>query len=305
MWQRLVVYIACFSAMFFWSLSFIWYKDIYPHLTPFVTIFSRLVISSVLIFITAFVFRSLQRIEKNDYKNILLLAFFEPFMYFMGESLGMQRVSPTTGSVIISIVPLLVPVAAYFYLKERLMIKNVIGIVISCSGVVLVVLDRNFEFSASLSGVMLMGLSVIAATFYSVILKQMADKYNLLTLIGWQNTMGAVMFVPLVFIFEPNGLSPEKFTPQAMIPLFKLAVFASSLAFMLYTFSVKKLGAVRANIFTNLIPVITAQLSMYYLHEKLLFHNLVGIGLVIGGLLLAQIKPLKYRNRLLQMSNNR
>ena len=291
--KRIIVYIACLAAMWFWSLSFIWYKDVYVYFTPFATVFLRLIISSVLLFSAAFLFNKLQKIRKGDYKNILLLSVFEPLLYFVGESLGMLYVSPTTASVIISMIPLLVPIAAFYFLKERFLIKNIIGIIVSCAGVVLVVLNKDYAFSVSLKGVLLLSISVVAAVFYSVTLKKLADVYNPLTLIAWQNSFGILLFLPLVLIFERHSLHSGLFALDPMIPLFKLAIFASSGAFILYAFSVKHLGAVKANIFTNLIPVLTALLSFWLLNEQLLFHNILGIVIVIGGLVLSQLNPMR------------
>lgn len=279
--------------MVFWSLSFIWYKEVYRYFTPFTTVFFRLIISSVLLFSIAFLLKRLQPIRKSDRKNILLLAFFEPLLYFIGESLGMQFISPTTASVIISVIPLIVPVLAFYVLREKLLIKNIVGIFISCCGVVLVVINKNYEFTVSSKGIFLLLISVVAAVFYSVYLKKLADIYNPLTLIAWQNVVGAFMFLPLVLIFEPNTFRNFSYPAVSLIPLLKLAIFASSLAFLFYTYSVQKLGAVKANIFTNLIPVLTAFFSFLLLNEKLLVHNIVGIFIVILGLILSQINPVK------------
>jgi drug/metabolite transporter (DMT)-like permease len=282
--------------MLFWSLSFIWYKDVYKFFTPFTTVFLRLVISSAFIFSAALLFKKLEKIRKGDFKKIFLLSLFEPLLYFVGESLGMLYVSATTASVIISMIPLLVPIAAYYFLKERLLIKNIIGIFISCCGVVLVVLNKDLLFNISLKGLLLLFLSVFAAVFYSVTLKKLADVYNPLTLIAWQNTFGIFTFLPLVLIFEPHGIHADLFAIEPLIPLLKLAIFASSGAFLLYAYSVRHLGAVKANIFTNLIPVLTALLSFWLLNERLLAHNIFGIILVIGGLILSQLNPMVLNN---------
>jgi drug/metabolite transporter (DMT)-like permease len=303
--KRIIVYIACLAAMLFWSLSFIWYKDVYVYFTPFTTVFLRLVISAILLFSAALVFNRLQKIRKADYLNIFLLSLFEPLLYFVGESLGMLYVPATTASVIISMIPLLVPIAAYYFLKERLLIKNIIGIVISCVGVVLVVLNGEFEFSVSLKGLLLLSISVVAAVFYSVTLKKLADVYNPLTLIAWQNSFGVLTFLPLVLIFEPHGLHAGLFALEPMIPLLKLAIFASSGAFILYAFAVKHLGAVKANIFTNLIPVLTALLSFLLLNERLHMHNIIGIAVVIGGLILSQLNPRMLNNKLIKRVSRR
>lgn len=301
--SRLPVYILCLLAMVFWSLSYLWYKEVYLYFTPFATVFYRLAISSVLVFSTAFLFKKLQKVKQEDWVKFLFLAFFEPFLYFIGESQGMKYISPTAASVIISIIPLIVPVAAYFFLKERLLIKNIVGIVLSCVGVVMVALNGNYEFSLSLQGVLLLLISVLAAVCYSIFLKILADSYNPFTLIAWQNTIGAVMFFPLVFIFERDSLDVSLFTINSAIPLFKLALFASSLAFMFYSYSVRRLGAIKANIFTNLIPVITAFCSFLLLDEKLLTHNILGIIIVISGLVLSQLNPVSMIKNVMRKGN--
>lgn len=297
--RKAIVYAGILLAMVLWSFSFIWYKDVYLYLQPFTTIFTRLVVSSALLFLFSWWFKKLQRIKPEDYKLILLLAFFEPFLYFIGESLGMQIMTPTAAAVIIAIVPLLVPIAAFFILHEKLSVKNILGIVISFFGVLLVILNKDFEIKISLLGVLLMLIAVTGAVFYSILLKKLTDKYNPFTLITWQNTIGAVLFLPLVLIFDVKDWNMTMLSPKAAIPVLELAVFASSMAFLLYTNGVRKLGAVRANIFTNLIPVMTASFSFWLLHERLVFHNIVGIVVVIGGLVLSQLDSINtYRNKM-------
>jgi drug/metabolite transporter (DMT)-like permease len=297
--KKAVVYSGVLLAMIFWSFSFIWYKDVYLYLQPFTTIFARLVISSLLLFLFSWSFKKLQKVKPSDYKFILLLAFFEPFLYFIGESLGMQIMSPTSAAVIIAIVPLLVPVLAFFMLSEKLSVKNIAGIILSFFGVLLVITNKDFEFQASPAGVLLMLMAVIGAVFYSVLLKKLTATYNPFTLITWQNTIGAVLFLPLVVVFDVKDWSTSMLSLKAAVPLLELAIFASSVAFLLYTNGVRKIGAVRANIFTNLIPVITAFLSFLLLHEQLLFHNIIGILVVIGGLVLSQLDSINsYKNKM-------
>ncbi|MEA3444978.1 MAG: DMT family transporter, partial [Bacteroidota bacterium] len=100
--EQFRIYAAIILAMIFWSLSFVWYKEIYQFLKPITVIFLRLIISSVILLIATSLMGRLQKIEKKDIKLIMVLAFFEPFLYFVGESFGMSYVSPVLGSVIIS-----------------------------------------------------------------------------------------------------------------------------------------------------------------------------------------------------------
>ncbi|NJK94964.1 MAG: EamA family transporter [Bacteroidales bacterium] len=61
----LLVYSGVIVAMVCWSLSFIWYKDIYHFLSPFTTILFRLTISGVILFTVSFILGQLQKVKKK------------------------------------------------------------------------------------------------------------------------------------------------------------------------------------------------------------------------------------------------
>ena len=72
--------------------------------------------------------------------------------------------------------------------------------------------------------------------------------------------------------------------------LLLLAVLASSLSYVLYTYSVSQLGVARSNVYTNTIPVFTAGFSYFLIHEEITLFKMIGIVIVILGLILSQIK---------------
>ena len=80
------------------------------------------------------------------------------------------------------------------------------------------------------------------------------------------------------------------FNLPAFIAILKLAIFASCIAFILYTYSIKNLGINDANMFINIIPVLTAVFAWYILDDALTFRKIVGICVVITGLFIAQVK---------------
>ena len=288
--NKVWVYSALVLSMIFWSLSFVWYKDIYQYLKPFTLIFFRLIISSILMLTATTLIGRLQKIKKEDRRLIFTLAFFEPLLYFIGESLGMQYVSPTVGAVIIATIPLLVPIAAFYFLKEKLTVLNLFGIAFSTLGVCLVLLDNTFSFVASPKGVMLLFVAVTAAVFYSIILMKASAKYNTLTIITYQNTIGVFYFLPLFFIFEFQYFKDIEFSSDMLIPLFEMAVFASTLAFLLFTYAIRQIGVSKANIFANLIPVFTAIFAFWLFGEEFYLQKIIGILVVIGGLFLSQFR---------------
>jgi drug/metabolite transporter (DMT)-like permease len=98
------------------------------------------------------------------------------------------------------------------------------------------------------------------------------------------------MFLPLFLIFDLKDFAGIEHDFKAIMNLAFLAIFGSSIAFILYNYSVKTIGATRTETFTNLIPVITAIFAWYMLGEELGLKKLIGIGVVLIGLFLSQMK---------------
>ena len=299
-----IVYISIVLAMVCWAFSFVWVKEVYVSYGPLTTVFFRLVIATLLMLTYGWVSKKLLKIEKQDYLTFLLLAFFEPFLYFMGESFGLMYVSSTMGAIIIATIPLFSPIAASRFHGEKLALRNFIGIILSFIGVGIVVFDDSLNFIASPPGIGLLFLAVFSAIAYTVVLKNLSFRYNATTIITYQNFIGVFFFFPLWLIFESRTLLTTSFNPHAFIAIIKLAVFASCLAFILYTYSLKKLGMNNANIFINIIPVLTAIFAWYILDEPLSLRKMSGIAVVIIGLFIAQFRMKKFIARLVSIQQD-
>ena len=72
-----------------------------------------------------------------------------------------------------------------------------------------------------------------------------------------------------------------------------LGVFCSAVAYALWAFAFSKLGASKANVYSNLIPVFTAIFSYFIIHESLTANKIIGILVVVVGLVLSQLKAKK------------
>lgn len=288
--KDLVIYISLIVAMSFWSLSFVWYKIAYISFGPISTIFLRLILAAVFLFIMAFVLKRYKPIKKKDLKLFILLAFFEPFLYFLGESYGIEHVSSTLAAVIISTIPLFTLFVAYYYFSEKLTFINIVGIGVSFIGVVMVIFYKGIGSDISLKGILLMFVAVFAAIGYNIFVKKLVKDYKPIMIVGYQNMIGILFFAPLFFILEFKSIDISLISSKAIIAVIELAVFASSFAFILFTYAVREIGIAKANVFANVIPALTAVFAFFMINESFNVVKSIGIGLVITGLLLSQLK---------------
>ena len=277
-------------SMICWAFSFVWIKQAFISFNPLTIVVMRLAISAVLLFVILKLLKQLIPMLRKDIKWFMLLAFFEPFVYFMGESFGLELVSSTVGAVIISTIPLFAPITDRLFFKSRISYTNIIGILVSFSGVLFLIFKDDFSLAAPLKGILLMFLAVFAALGYSTVLKKVPGNYNAVSIITYQNAIGCLYFLPLFFIYDLPHLGDKPFTGEALYAVISLAVVASSLAFIFFTYGMRIIGITKANVFVNMIPVFTAVIAWWVLDEVITLQMLTGILLVIGGVFVSQIK---------------
>ena len=291
------VYFLVILAMIFWGFTFVAFKFANQSFRPITIVAFRLFVSLFFLFGFALLFKRLNRIRKKDQKWFLLMAIAEPFFYFLGEAYGLTLVSATIGAVIISTIPLITPFGAYYLYREKLTRMNYIGLVISFGGVLLVVLNKSGGLAANPLGILLMFVAVLSAVGYTLVVKRLADDYTPLTMTAYQSLYGLILFIPLFLIFEVPHLNLNGVTTPSLLAVIYLGVFGSGICFIFMAIGIRELGASKANIFANLIPVVTAILSFLLLKEAMPLLKILGIFIVIVGLLMSQVSSLRvHRN---------
>jgi len=280
--------------MVFWSFSFIWTRVAIQSFPPMTLITLRLIIASALLFGVSKVSGKFQRIRKKDLKLFLLLAFFEPFVYYVGETYGLTMVESTLAAVIISTIPLFAPVLAFVVLRERIGWFNILGILVSLLGVFFVIYEPGGGFNANPWGIALLFLAVFAAICYATTLRKISTDYSTLNVIFYQSLLGLFFFVPTFLLADFHTIRNMKVSGESFLALMMLSVFASVIAFVLFAWAVRKVGVTRTNVFVNLIPVFTAILSWLILNEMITLVKWFGIAVVVLGLFVSQWGKIRF-----------
>jgi drug/metabolite transporter (DMT)-like permease len=279
--------------MIFWSFSFIWFKVANKTFHPITIVFIRLFFSVIIMTTFLVLTRSYMKIKKRDRKLFLMLALFEPFLYFLGESFGLTYVSATVCSVLISTIPVFATLGAWLIFRERLKAINYAGIITSFLGVLVFIMNNDGSISFSIKGLSLLLLAVLSAVGYNLTLSRLVGTYSPVYIVNVQNLIGAVLFLPLFLIFDFKHFISTPFTFNMFKPIIELSIFASCGAFILFAYSVSHMGITKANVFSNSIPVFTALFSFILLGDKLTAQNILGMAIVIVGLFMSQMNGMK------------
>jgi drug/metabolite transporter (DMT)-like permease len=294
--ERGTTYLKAIAAMLFWALTFVLIKDALQTYRPHEIVFLRLALASVVLF-TIYAFnKKRQAMRGKDLARIMLVAFCEPFLYFLGEANGMQYVSSTLGSLVISTIPIVSALGAWLVLREKVSVWVIVGLVISFSGVAVMSMGTP-DLHATLKGIALLMLAVFAGMTYGLMVRRLTLRFSPLTIVTWQNLFGMIYFLPLFLYYDGAHFIRMEHSPSGLLVIAAMGVFASVLAFLLFTGVIRDLGVIKSNVFTYLIPVFTVVLAYLLRGEKLNMQAIIGLVLTIGGLAISQYPDLRRLKR--------
>lgn len=296
--SKLLTYIASTFAILLWGMSYIWTdKLIALNIPIFYFVFVRIFLAGVILFLFNTAYTRIKRIQKQDLPKFLLLAFFEPFIYFICETFGLKLTgSPTLSALVIATIPIFSIGAGIIFFKEKINIVNIIGILFSLVGIVMVAMAKGELGEHFIWGVVLLLIAVISEVGHASITKSLAGNYSSQIIVMYQFLIGAVYLFPLFIWKGIDGFSIEThFNPEVWYPIICLAVLCSSLAFSLWVSTIKSLGVAKSSIFSALIPVAAAIIAWILGHEVLNDRQWIGIAISSLGVVLSQYTMKKSR----------
>ncbi len=292
-----VVYLQLAAAMAFFGMSFVFTSLALTELRPITIIVIRLVISLLALTVVAgipAVTRSTgqrQVPRKADLPMFVCIGLFQPFFYFLCETTGLLYVSPSVAAIVVATIPVITPLFAFLFLRERVSAATVLGASMSIGGVALIVLAGGEAGHARPLGVFLVFGAVLSAVGYSIALRGLPSHYSSLTVVTWQNLIGLTMFLPLWLLFDGTHLVGEGLPSiQVMGALAFLGLFPSTLSFIFLGRGIRLLGPSKANVMVNTVPVFATLFSVLVLGELLRSSTVIGMVIVISGVLLSQLR---------------
>ena len=296
--SKLLTYIASIFAITLWGMSYIWTdKLIALNIPIFYFVFVRILLAGLVLFLFNTAYGRIKRIQRQDLPKFLLLAFFEPFIYFICETFGLKLTgSPTLSAMVIATIPIFSIGAGIIFFKEKVNFINIIGILFSLVGIVMVAMAKGSLGEHFIWGIVLLLIAVISEVGHASITKSLAGNYSSQIIVMYQFLIGSVYLFPLFIWKGLDGFSVEThLTPEVWYPIICLAVLCSSLAFSLWVSTIKNLGVAKSSIFSALIPVAAAIIAWLIGHELLNSRQWIGIGISTLGVILSQYTMKKDR----------
>jgi len=292
--SQLGVYLGLTCAMLLFGMSFVFTSVALESLGPVTIILIRLLISIAMIWLISrlpavvAVVGRIGRLPRAHLPHFALIALFQPFLYFLSENYGLLFVPPSVASVVVGTIPVVTPIFAFFLLRERVTVVSCLGFVMSFVGVAVLVLDGEAPEPVPVFGVLLVFGAVLAAVGYSIVLRLLPGRYSALSVVFYQNLIGAAYFLPVFVFLEARTVVPGEVPPEAIGAVLFLGLLPSTVSFVFLNAGIRRLGATKANVFTNLVPIFAAIASYFLVGEAFTQAKILGMAITIGGVVLSQ-----------------
>jgi len=296
--------IICITVLL-WGISFVATKIALVTIPVFTLIFVRFALAAV-IFLVLTHGRTFPPFTRRDHIKVFLIALFEPGLYFIFETYGLQHTAAPKAALIIATVPIVVLIISFFMIGERTGIRSILGIILSFLGIGLLVAgDPGFSLGLGgpLIGDLLILGAVISASFYTVIARDLGRKYSALKITTIQICYGAIFYAP-AFLWEFPRVAWSTMTWQSVGALLFLSLGATVIAFLCYNHALTKIPAVQVSVFINGIPLVTAVAAWILLGETLTPTQLEGGLLVLIGVFLTNFPGFRHLFHRFSNGNN-
>ena len=263
--QRTLALIATSIATLIYGVTFTIAKEVMPlYIKPYGFILLR-VGGAAMVFWLLGLFIKAKSIEKSDYKKIIIAAFFGVGLNMLTFFKGLSYTTPISASVIMVTSPILVLIFASILLKEKLILRKIIGVVIGLIGAVILIVygtSPNGDAQNMMLGNLLVFINAASYAMYLVQVKKLIAKYNPIMFVKWLYLFGFLFVLPFGFVelLEVNwSLMPTSIYFKVGF----VVLFTTCITYLFNLFALSKLKPTTVSVFIYLQPVIASIYALF------------------------------------------
>lgn len=287
-------YILLLLATLFWGGNFVIGRAVSGEIPPFTLAFLRWCVAFFIFLPIAY--KPLKQNWRSLTKNwsiVLILSLtgvagFNTLVY-----IGLHYTTSINASLMNSSTPIVIYILSFIFLRERLTKFQIVGTMISLTGVVFIISGgsltslQHFSFN---KGDLIVLIAILCWGIYSLLIKQYANKLPSKPTFLLTITLGTLILLPLYLYEISQPTYHVEWHISTIGAILYVGIFASIVAFMSWNLGVIQLGANKASIYLNFIPFFATIFAVLFLGESLQIFQIIGGLAVILGVLVSSKK---------------
>ena len=287
--------LAALAAQVIFGFSFMFTGIALENASPMTVIADRYTVAFLGLSLVMLFTKTKLKIGKNIWK-LVLMSLFQPLMYFIFETYGVELTNSSFSGVMISMIPRVSMITGIFGLNERPSFMQYVCAVLSVTGVVIAVLSGKKEGIVSGAGVILLIGAVLSSAFYNISSRKISGEFSVLERTYAMTLIGVVSFV-LIALFEniqnPVNIISSFFEPSYLYAILYLGIVSSVIAFLLLNFANTHLPVAKTTVFSNITTVVSVIAGVAFLEEKISYLVIIAVIMIVTGVIGVQTLNLK------------
>lgn len=294
--KQFIGMLASIAASLLFGLSFMFVKQSVNNVSAFTLLSWRFVFAFLAMCLCALLGLFKLNLRGKDLKPLLLIAIFQPLLYYLGETWGIALTTSSESGTVMACVPIVTLILSAVILKEPPTRLQVVSIVVSVLGVLIIVLIKGLSASLNPLGYLLLVVAMLSDSMF-VIFSRKAAAYTSTEKTFIMSAAGAVVFTICALIEHASAGTLREFAVLPFVnydflfSLLYLSVACSVVAFVLCNYGISVIGATRSASLAVLTTVISVIAGVVFLNEPFSFAQGAATVLVLIGVYGANHMP--------------
>lgn len=287
--------LAALGAQIIFGLSFMFTEIALRTATPMTVIADRYIVAFLGLSLVMLFSKIKIKIGKNIWK-LVLMSLFQPLMYFVFETYGIQMTNSSFSAIMISMIPIVSMASGIFILGEKPLIMQYVFATLSVTGVTIAVLSGRSDGTVTILGAALLMGAVVSSVGYNVTSRKISGEFSTFDRTYAMTIIGMVSFVIIAVlenITNPAEMIKSFSEPSYLYSILYLGIFSSVVAFLFLNYSNTHLPVAKTTVFSNITTVVSVIAGAMFMGEKISAPIVFAVIMIIAGVIGVQMYEIK------------
>jgi len=286
--QRTLALTAVSVATLIYGLNYTIAKEVMPvYVKPYGFILIRILGATVIFWFLGLFIKS-EKIERSDYKTILLASFFGVGLNMLSFFKGLSLTTPISASVMMVTSPIMVLIFSSLLIRKAIEKQRIIGVIIGLIGTIILITYGNSSDSNATNsnwGNFLVFVNAASYGLYLVISKNLISKYHPIVLVKWLYLIGLILITPFGYS-ELREVAWHEMPINIYWNISYVIICTTCITYLFNLYGLSKLKPTTVSVFIYLQPVIATIFALIVGSDSLNFIKIGATILIFSGVYL-------------------
>lgn len=287
-------HISLFIAQVIYALNYSVAKDLMPNAIKPLGLVMLRIIGALILFWTFSFFIKSEKIEKSDFKKLMILALFGVCINQVFFIYGLSLTKPINSAIIMVSNPIAVMLFTLIFFKERITIFKIGGLTLGIIGALTLLLFKgSFTLgSETITGDLMTLVNSLSWAIFVVMAKPYMIKYQTITVMKWLFLFGFIYLLPfgLPDLLEVNWLH---LSPSVLMAMAFVVIGTTFLAYLLNMYALKALSSSVVSMYIYFQPFLATLIAVYYGKDEITPIKIVSALCIVFGVFFVSKKNYK------------